>query len=72
MISVFCKQCKDDKYYGIKLTFNESDLLSLVVIDNNDYTSYGFILRSWIGHWMYVSKEDYGRLREVLNENETK
>ena len=66
MISVFCKQCRDDKYYGVKLTFNKSDLLSLVTIDNSEGISYGFILRSWVGYWMYVDKLDYDMVIEVL------
>ena len=71
MISIFCKQCRDDKYYGIKLTFNKSDLLSLVTIDNNDEEiHYGFILKGWVGYWMYIEKLDYDMLREVLKRNE--
>ena len=66
MISIFCKQCRDDKYYGIKLIFSESELLGLVTIDNSDGISYGFILRSWVGYWMYVDKLDYDMLIEVL------
>ena len=70
MISIFCKQCRDDKYYGVKLTFNKSDLLSIVTIDNNEGVNYGFILKTWSGHWMYIEKLDYDMLREVLKRNE--
>ena len=70
MISIFCKQCRDDKYYDIKLTFNKSDLLSLVTIDNNYGVNYGFILKGWVGYWMYIEKLDYDILREVLKKNE--
>lgn len=71
MISIFCKQCRDDKYYDIKLIFSESELLGLVVIDDVEI-HYGFILKGWVGHWMYIEKLDYGMLREVLKFNETK
>ena len=69
MISVFCKQCRDDKYYSIKLTFNKSDLLSLLIVSEDNY---GFMLRGWNCTWMYVSKEDYDMLKGVMKYNETK
>ena len=70
MISIFCKQCRDDKYYGVKLTFNKSDLLSLVTIDNNEEIHYGFMLKTWSCDWMYISREDYYMLRGVMRNNE--
>ena len=70
MISIFCKQFSDLNEYGIKLTFNESDLLSLLVIDGDEEIHYGFMLKTWSGYWMYIEKLDYDMLREVLKKNE--
>ena len=71
MISIFCKQCRDDKYYDIKLTFSESELLSLLVIDGDEEIHYGFMLKTWSGHWMYIDKDTYKELLGVMK-RETK
>lgn len=72
MISIFCNQCRDDKYYSIKLTFNKSDLLSLLVIDGDEEIYYGFMLKTWSCDWMYVDKDTYKELLGVIKRNETK
>ena len=69
MISIFCKQYSDVNEYTIKLTFNESDLLGLLVIDDEEI-HYAVMLKTWSAYWVYVSKEDYDILREVLRNNE--
>jgi len=72
MISIFCKQCRGDKYYSIKLTFSESELLSLLVIDGDEEIYYGFMLKTWSSHWMYIDKDTYKELLGVIKRNETK
>ena len=71
MISIFCKQYSDVNEYTIKLTFNENDLLGLLVIEDEEI-HYAVMLKTWSGYWVYVSKEDYEMLRGVLKDNETK
>ena len=69
MISIFCKQYSDVSEYTIKLTFNESDLLGLLTIDDEEI-HYAVMLKTWSGYWVYVSREDYEMLKEVLRNNE--
>lgn len=66
MISIYCKQCKDESYYGVKITFTESDLCKLVTIDKLDGVYYGLVLNGWNDNWMYISREDYEMLRGVM------
>ena len=64
MISIYCSYYRDENF-DMLMTFNRSELLSVVVLDGLQKPLYGFILKNHLQH-IYISKDTYAELLAIL------